>query len=222
MSPITVSNILDINVKDISFSQAKTMDNGGKMINIYHKKAPFVFKVPSMSAPYGISDWKMQKFSIDLSLTPEMEAVKSKFEEIEKRFIDEAAENSMKWIGRKEDPEVLEELFTSAIRYPRDKVTGDIIDKYPPTIKFQVPYKNEKFTCTAYNSSKSTLAISSDTIPKKSMVAAVVHCSGIWVAGGKFGCTMKIEQMKVDANKNVLDKYAFMIDEDENVLTEQN
>lgn len=222
MSPMTVCNILDINVNDISFSTPKTMDNGGKMINVYYKKAPFVFKTPAMTAPYGISDWKMQKFSIDLSLSSEMEAVKNKFEEIERVFINEAANSSMKWIGRKEDPEVIEELFTSAIRYPRDKVTGDIIDKYPPTVKFQVPYRNERFMCTAYDSSKSTLAISSDTIPKKSMIAAVVHCSGIWVAGGKFGCTMKIEQMKVDANKNVLDRYAFMVDEDETILTEQN
>jgi hypothetical protein len=28
--------------------------------------------------------------------------------------------------------------------------------------------------------------------------------------------------MKVDANKNVLDRYAFMVDEDETILTEQN
>lgn len=218
MAPINVPSILDVNVSQISFSEVKTMDNGSKMINVYYNKSPFVFKVPAMKVPFGMSNWKMIKYSIDLSISSEQDAIRRKFEEIEKHYIHTAAENSMKWLGKKEDPEVVEELFTSAVRYARDKTTGDIIDKYPPTIKFQVPFKNNKFVCTAYDSSKKTIKISEETIPKRSMVAAVVHASGIWVAGGKFGCTMKIEQMKVDADKGSfpLDVYGFVDDpEDE-------
>jgi hypothetical protein len=220
MAPVTVPNIVDINVSQISFSEVKTMDSGGKMINVYYNKAPFVFKVPAMKAPFGMSNWKMIKYSIDLALSQEQTAIKDKFEEIERHYIQTCVENSVKWLGKKEDPDVVEELFNSAVRYARDKNTGEIIDKYPPTIKFQVPYKNGKFAATAYDSAKKSINISEDTIPKRSMVAAVVHASGIWVIGGKFGCTMKIEQMKVDADKGSfpVDVYAFMEDpEDEPV-----
>jgi hypothetical protein len=55
-----------------------------------------------------------------------------------------------------------------------------------------------------------------ENIPRGSKVSAIVQCSGVWIAGSKFGLTMKIVQMKVCPEKVFkIEGYSFIDDEDE-------
>ncbi|KAG1653616.1 hypothetical protein FOA52_011851 [Chlamydomonas sp. UWO 241] len=192
------------------------MDNGGKIIYMQHNNTNAIFKTPVMTAPFGLSDWDNTRFSVDLSMNADVEAFRTKMLEFEDYVIDAAQKNSMAWFKKQYTRDVVKELFSSAIRYPKDKDTGDVSDKYPPTMKLQVPHKNGRFACDAYDYAKETMEITKETLSKGSRVSAIVHASGVWVAGSKFGVTYKIVQMKIATNNmGILDKYAFIDDSDD-------
>ena len=215
-----IPNLCDIDVNDIQISDVpKTLDNGGKIIFVQMGGKPLIFKVPAMTLPYGMSDWEGTKFHIDLSLSetnPEITEFKNKFIALESKIIDTAYEKCMPWFKKQyKSREVVEELYSSAIKYSKDKATGEISNKYPPTVKFQIPFVKGKFTCDAYNFKKEAIEISKETVNKGAKVTSLVHLSGLWIAGSKIGATYKVVQMKVKASEsNVISGYAFVDDDD--------
>ena len=50
---------------------------------------------------------------------------------------------------------------------------------------------------------------------KGSRVQAIVRCGGVWIVGGKFGCTWNVEIIKVDAPASVKN-YSFIDDDSDN------
>jgi hypothetical protein len=213
-------NISEIDVSQITFGDPKPIgEHGGKMIYLNHAKKPLVFVTPALMAPFGLNDWDNTKFSIDLSVGNQGEQgdLLKKIKDIENLVIDEAFANSSAWLKKKyASREVVAELLTSVVKYPKDKLTGEVTDKYNPTIKFHLPYKNGAFDCEAYNAQRELMDISKDSIPKGSKINVIAQLSVIWVAGGKFGCTIKIHQLKV-APPHRIAGYCFIQDEDEEV-----
>ena len=45
----------------------------------------------------------------------------------------------------------------------------------------------------------------------------VLRCNGIWVINGKFGCTWRAEQLKVEVSQKSIDGYAFRDDDDDDM-----
>ena len=212
MSYITLS---EIDTKQITFGIPKPVgDHGGKMIYVNHAKKPLVFATPALTAPFGLNDWDNTKFSIDLSANPNDELIR-KIKEIEGIIIDEAFNNSAGWLKKKyANREVVAELFSSCIKYPKDKLTGEVSDKYNPTVKFQLPFKNGQFECEAYDANRELIEISKETVVKGSKINVIAQVSAIWVSAGKFGCTFKVHQLKISPPRRIAG-FCFINDEDE-------
>jgi hypothetical protein len=213
-------SLSEIDLATVTIQEPKTLDNGGKIIYINMNKKPFIFRAPAMTAPYGMSDWDNTKFQVDLSLNPseEVNAFVAKLKDFENQVIDEALNKSMAWFKKKySSRDVVSELFSSAIKYSKNKETGEINNKYPPTIKLTMPFRLGKFECDAYNSKKELVPITPEFVNKGSKITAIVHCTGVWIAGSKFGCTYKVVQMRVQPNSSnaIFSKCAFVDDEDE-------
>lgn len=206
----TIPYIHECDLAQISIAAPKVMENKGKILYIKHMNSPFIFKTYEMVTPYGLSDWDNTKFYLNLSIDDNDigNKFKSSIEAFENLIIDYAFDNSQT-LFRKTYPskDVIKELFSSSINASSSK--------YQPTIKFQVPYIKNKFNCDAYDYKKNTIDISKNTITKGSKASVIVHCTGIWVAGSKFGCTYKVVQMKVASKINLFDQYAFQDDSDE-------
>jgi len=206
-----VPHLVDIDLSSLKVSDPKTMDTGGKISYISLDKKPFIFQTPQMKAPYGLSDWQNEKFYLDLSFSDQEDVVafRQKIEEFEDLIIDTAHTNSVSWFKSNKNKATLKQLFTSSIKKKADSA-------YPPTFKISVPMKKGKFDCDAYNCRKEALEISKTTITGGSKVNAIVQCSGLWIAGAKFGCTYKIVQAKiVTAENKAISGYSFIDDEDE-------
>jgi hypothetical protein len=210
-----------IDASKITYGPPKNLDNGGKIIPVYHKGQPFVLQIPEMLAPYGMSKWEgdkgVNKFHIDLSFgNTDEHADKAlfleKIKDIDQKFIEDALNNSMTWFKKKYTTEdVIKALYTPLVKYGKDKETGDISTKYPPVFKIQLPYKEDRYTCEVYDNKRNLVNLN-DMETKGAGVAAIVQCSGIWVAGGKFGCTWRTIQMKVSPKNNRITGYAFIDD----------
>lgn len=215
----------DVDVTKVTFAAPKSLDNGGKMVYMYHKQKPFIMQTPVMDAPYGVTKWTNDKggdkYNIDLSFgKPDTRSKDlTDFELLMKSFddamIDAGISNSQAFFKKNlKTREVVEALYSPLVKHSKDKETGEITDKYPPTIRFQMPMKDGKLTCEVYN--KECEKVEFDSIDmKRAKVSAIVQCNGLWVAGGKFGCTFKVLQMKVVPTASSIKGYAFVDDADD-------
>ncbi len=212
MSGPTIFNLADIVVSKITFSEPKVLDNGGKMVYLNYDKKPLFFSTPNMTLPFGLSCWEGTKYSLQLSAgsDPEQQKILAKIKEIEAYVIESAYDKSMLWLKKKfSSSKIVGELFSSSVNYPKDKDTGEVSDKYPPTIKFQIAPD-----CEAYHSKSAQIQINAETLPKGSQVMVIARMSALWFVGNKFGISCKAQQLKVSPPK-VVGKPSFVFDEDD-------
>ena len=133
--------------------------------------------------------------------------------ELDKKLVSLGVKNSQKWFKSKHTKEVIKALYSPIIRPYKDKETGEVSDKYPPTIKLKVPRRNKQFSCQVFNDEREAVELDS-VVGKGALVQALIKCTGIWFAGGKYGSSWTIEQMKVTPSKR-LHGYSFLSDSDD-------
>lgn len=219
----------DLDVSSVSFSAPRTLDNGGRAIYMSLNRSPIVLQTPEMIAPYGVSNWNddgkgPDKYSLDLSFKGKddrdnLRTFFDKMSELDKKLVRDGMENSMTWLKKKyNSTDVVEALYTPMIKYAKDKATGETTDKYPPTFKLKIPFVNGQFQCEVYDNKRNSIDIKQlidNGSMKGAKVTAIIQCLGLWVAGGKFGCTWKVLQMRV-APPQTIKGYAFKDVEDDN------
>jgi hypothetical protein len=228
MSTITLAKEFDIN--NVSSSDIRTLDNGGKVAYMSYNGAPLILQTPTMTAPFGLSTWDNDgkgplKYSLDLSFkgmdrNAGLQTFYNVLEAIDKKMIEDGLANAATWFkGKKVSKDVLEALYTPLIRHAKDK-NGDITDKYPPTFKVTVPNKDGKPTCEVYDDKRDLVDLLA-LQTKGSRVTAIVQWMGLWFAGGKYGTTWKVLQMKVVPSATIRG-YAFKEVPEDNVPDEED
>ena len=215
----------EIDVNSITFSQPRQLEKtGGRMIYLYHNKKPLVMQIPEMLAPYGINKWPMDgpatKYSLDVSFQGSdsdhhIGAFKEFLESLDRMLPEACLTNSLTWLKQKHSNlEVVKALYTPLLKYSKGE-DGAPSTKWPPTFKFQVPFRDGQFTCETYNVNKELMDLN-DLQTKRARVTAILQCNGIYVAGNKFGCTWKVLQMKIKPNMDGIPKgFAFLSDDED-------
>lgn len=224
----------EFRVDKVNFGAMKVLETGGRNVYISYEEGnnPLIVQTPEMYAPFGVSSFSNDagdpnaqpiKYSLDLAFknvsTKASERCFLKvLKEFDRRVIATTFENSMAWLKKKfQSLEVIEALYTHSIKVPKDRDTGDVTDKYPPSFKMTIPTKDGKFMCDAYDVDGSDLDLASmikDGSIKGANVTAIMRCTGIWIAGGKFGCSWRAMQIRV-RRPNALPPCAFAYDDDE-------
>lgn len=210
-------------VEKITYGSVKTNDNGGKSIYMSYNGSPIILQTPEMFAPFGKQKWDNEKsntvkYTIDLSFKdyknrPGLNTFFNKISELDAKLIDDGTLNQFDWLKKKGvSRDTIKELYTSMIKYPTDKITGEITDKYPPTIKFNIPFRDDNFQCEFYDESRNLIDINAIET-KGAKITAIIQCLGIWSVGGKFGCSWKCLQMKIRSPK-AIKGFAFQPDND--------
>lgn len=102
--------------------------------------------------------------------------------------------------GKKEGSmtkEVCEALFNKQLKLAKDKETGELTDKYPANFKTKVPYYDGTWKCELYNAKHEELTGDLSThLTGKCEVRAILRCSAVWFAGGKFGVSWQAHQLE--------------------------
>lgn len=215
-------------IDNITFSEVKKLPNGGKnvFVNIDNEGSKFkmVFQTPKMMCPYGMSCFdqgEYPKYSLEMSFggmeeDPTLKRFYDNLEAFDKKMISEAMKNSLAWFGKKKiSEEVVSALYAPGIKVSKDKETGEPNNKYPPTFKVKVPFKDDQFDCGVYDNKKNKIQDNiGDLLTKGCRVQCLIQCVGLWFAGGKFGCSWKIVQVKVNPSKSI-SGYSFIDDSDD-------
>ena len=215
----------DVSMDKISFAVPKNLDNGGKIIGIYHESKPLIIQTPNLPTVFGLNKYESSdKYTFDLSFkhmdsNPDVQSFMDTLKALDEKLIEQGIANSSPWFKRKTDSrDVIEALYTPIIKYSKDKETGEITNKYPPSSRFQVPFRDGKIACDVYDTNRQLIDVTN--INTTGMyITAIIQCNGIWIAGGKFGCNFKILQMKVNPRRDNIVGYSFLSDDEEDVET---
>lgn len=193
----------------------RTLESGGKMVYLSYNDKPLVIQTPELVAPYGLSKWdndgkSAAKYSLDLSFKG-MDSKEhiAKFykamQEFDSSMVEQGLKHSEEWFKKSyKSKEVVEALYTCVLRRSKD-------DKYPPTLKMTVPVdmNTGDFKCKVFDKRPPHGNLDLNTINLKgAKVTAIVQCTGVWIAGTKFGTTWKVVQLRVEQVAKITE-YAF-------------
>lgn len=218
-------------------------------INYGNGAEKLTIQIPMLNIPYGIGDGtynpnkkdgkdkkvdedvKEEKKDLRYDLTvsfrgmednSKIKAFHDKMQEIERKIKDDAFANRLTWLRDDFDgmKAFTDKMFSPFVKYDKDKDTGKIIGKYPPTLKVKLPYdnKNDTFVFDSYDMDGNEIDFKTIMTKLKGAKAQlVIQLSGIWFAGGKYGCTWKVLMGKFQLPCK--SKYTFLVDSDDDDTT---
>ena len=210
MSSVILSN--DFSIENVSFSQPRKNNMGGISILLNYlnngKNGPLVIQTPKMRVPFGVDAQEPQegvgpiKYSLNTSLAANDSTNESLIKFTESiRELDiftkaKGVDSSEEWFGKKKSADVIDELFKSAEKKPKN-------DKYASTLKLKLPVRDGKPQFEVFDESKKSIQIINNNeidlsgIEKGCEVIAIIQCTGIWFVGKtSFGIGWKIIQLK--------------------------
>lgn len=196
-------------VSNVTFSAPKMLDSGGKQAYLNYNGGPLVMQVGPLETPFGLSVFDKQgppKYSVDLKLRgyddptnhPKTATIYNAFHALDEFMLDQGVKNSALWFKGTKSREVLSELYTPVVRFSVDSEGNR--KPYPPTLKVQLRKRDDKFEADIYDENKRPLndVPLEDIIVKGTVLTALIQCTGVWFAGGKFGLSWKAVQIRAD------------------------
>ena len=224
MSHIKFSNF-DKNA--VSFSDVKhiPMPNGQNRMVVYinYRKSKFLLQTPELSIPFNMGEFKDEKgtkYSVQVNFN-ETDNFKEVFEEINELVKAECKRNSLAWLKKKKitDPEV-DVLYNDHIKKFCDRETGEYTGKFPDMVRFKIPYYDETFKCTVFDSDKKIVDDIKDAFISKAKAKFLIQCNGVYFTNGKFGVTWSVVQAKVDLSEVPKSMSECVFDSDEEDVEE--
>lgn len=222
---MSCNNVLlakNVNVSKLKFSEPKTLTNQSRTVYVNYEGDKLTIQTPLQRLPYGIGDWNetnnagkkaedsIKKYDLhasftDLESNPKMKSLLDKMREIEARIVDEAYANRVSWLqdDYEGSKKLVEKLFVPIIKVDKDKDTKKVVGKYPPTMKLKLPYdnRNDCFSFDAQTMDGESLDFKSVmTNLKGSKARLIIQLSGLWFAGGRYGCTWKVVRGMFEVN----------------------
>lgn len=204
----------------VTYKPPKVNARGGKNIQCQLNSHPIVLQFPLMLT-WGVNervDENSGRVSYDMALqfgnnSSSVEKFQEALKQFQEKVLNDAVSKSKEWFGKsKLSREVAEAMMYPILKYPKKKDgSGEPdYDRYP-TIKLKVPFWEQKFNVELYDMSKKALYLPRapgspgpqgdltpvDIIPKASHVKGLLACTGVWMAGGRFGVTWKLMQAGV-------------------------
>ena len=215
------------NVDNIMYTSPKVHAQGGKSVNILNKttKTTLTLSTPLMLT-WGASDFKKEgeevgngKFELSLQFpgeeykTADTSAFLKNMKDFENKIKSDALLYSKDWFGKVHtSAEIIEELFSPLVKYPKDKQTGEYDYNKQPTLRLKLPQWDGTWKCEIYDEDSNRLFPSNenptvsplDYLKKGSNIACLIQFAGIWFVNGKFSASFKLVQAVVQKPREQL------------------
>jgi hypothetical protein len=201
----------DFDIKNITYGEPRVLESGGRSIPVYYNKRPLQVQMPEMSMPFGLGQWPkakdviegmLVKYDISLSFRnieqrDSLKAAYKMFTELDTAFVEKGLTDSFALFKKKyPNIDAVKTHYTDTIKLAKDSKTGEVTDKYPSTVNFKLPIRDNVFQFMCFN--KQQEQIDMRTMQLKGGKAMIIaQCSGIWVANNNFGCSWKVKQIQV-------------------------
>ena len=234
----------NVSLKKLTYSELKKLGDHANVVYMNYDKQQFYVKTPELVLPFDsgnmFADPKNDqngKYSIRVSLDHyqteghQDKAFYDMLVELDKMNFNEGKKNSFSWFKKKSvSDELLKEIYNPLVKFSTDQETGEPTQKYPPTFAFKIMQRDGLIQCKCYdgnskeknaelnvnNKEEDNYVTLEQLLKKKSRVKVLLRCNGIWVVGGKFGCTWRADQIMITPAPGY-DDCAFLEDSDEDV-----
>jgi len=228
----------NFNVDKLKYSELKVMKSGAKSVYINYGGNKVNLQTPILNIPYGVNDNTQfikkdenrkdeeRKYDVTVSFkgmeeNPKIQQFHDKMKELEQKIIDDAFANRLAWFKNNYNgsKDFVSAMFTPIVKHDKDKVTGEIANKYPPTFKAKIPYNSSenKFEFDCYDMDNNEINFNDIVANLKGGKAQfIIQLSGIWFSAGMFGCSWKIVSSKFQQINT--SKITFVADSDDELV----
>lgn len=184
---VTLFNCVD--VSKLKYSEPKILNNQSKIVYVNYDGEKLLVQTPMLNIPYGLNT---ANNSMNVSLSDD---ILKKMNEIEEKVKNDVFENRILWLREDYDgmKEVVDRLFYPIVKHHKDKETGKVTGRFTPTMKVKLPVADDFALDTEGHEIK--LTDHADCL-KGGRCKLIIQLTGIWLAGGKFGCTWKVVKGK--------------------------
>jgi len=221
----------EFETESVNFMPPKTNKLGGQSVLLNYtpdgsSSGPFIMQTCRVRLPFGIDQSKPQngeavKYHISFSMAnDETQNEQLKLLTKNVRSIDSKAKSmasdSDAWFGKKLSPELVNEFYKSAEKFPKDP-------KWPSTLKVKLPFdKKGAPQFVLYDENKKPIDIvdsdgnvDPNAIPKGCEAVCLIQSTGVWFVGKtQFGVGYKLLQAKI-YKSNKLSGYSIVDSEPE-------
>nr|QPI16568.1 MAG: hypothetical protein NIOZUU159_00057 [Virus NIOZ-UU159] len=213
------------------------MKSGAKSVYVNYSGSKINIQTPVMNIPYGVNDNQKfikddpkrkdepPKYDITVSFkgideNPKIKVFHDKMKELEEKIIDDAFANRLAWFKNNYggNKDTVSNMFSNIIKHDKDKETGEVVNKYPPTLKAKIPYNplESKFEFDSYDMDNKEVDFTEYVSNLKGGRAQfIIQLNGIWFSAGMFGCSWKIVSGKFQQSN--ASKPTFIPDSDDDV-----
>jgi hypothetical protein len=201
------------------------MESGGKQAYLNYDSRPLVMQIGSLETPFGLSVFDKipgaaPKYTVELNLRgyddptsyPKVASIYSALSALDELLIDQGVKNCRAWFKADLNRDMVKMFYSPTMRFAKD-ADGNL-KPYPPTIKIQLRQRDGKFETAVYDDKKRPLSDVplEDVIVKRAFLTALIQCTGVWFAGGKFGLSWKAIQIRADKIPESIRGFAFLDD----------
>jgi hypothetical protein len=207
-----------VDVSAFKYSKVNSLPSGAKTIYINNGEgiSPLFIQSPELTLPFDSGTYysdneKSGKWSIKVSMddiesNPQMKHFHDMLVDMDKKIVSDGIENSVAWFKKKNpNADVIKELYTPMVKVSRDSETGEPNGKWAPSFGFKIVKRDGKVLADCYDSEKNKLDTEGENpvdlekmFTKGTKVKMILKCNGLWIASGKFGCTWRAEQIKIN------------------------
>ena len=201
---------LDTNLVTLA-DKPRQLDNGSKFVWAGYKGQKLAVQTPRMSVAFNMKPNTMgeyPKYSVELSFqgmdTDEsLRKFHDNIEAMDNFMIDAGVKNSMAWFKQKKvSRDVIEAKYSTMIKTPTDKETGEVLSQYPQRLRLKVPFYDGKFGCEVYGKDGNKMEDPMEEIlVRGTRVKAIIECVGLWISASSYMCQWKVVRMEADVQK---------------------
>ena len=201
---------LDTNLVTLA-DKPRQLDNGSKFVWAGYKGQKLAVQTPRMSVAFNMKPNTMgeyPKYSVELSFqgmdTDEsLRKFHDNIEAMDNFMIDAGVKNSMAWFKQKKvSRDVIEAKYSTMIKTPTDKETGEVLTQYPQRLRLKVPFYDGKFGCEVFGKDGNKMEDPMDEIlVRGTRVKAIIECVGLWISASSYMCQWKVVRMEADVQK---------------------
>lgn len=229
-----------IDVSKLDFGELRSLGDHAKAVYVNFNKSIIHLQSPELEILFDsgkmFEDQKREnsgKFSVRVSLKDfdkegsSTKAFHDMMVQMDEVLKEAAKKNSQAWFKKKNiSDDVMDEIYNEMVKVSKDSETGEPNGKFPPSFTFKVIKRDGEVLCKCFDGSAEGNPVLNINDPegddyrpvetllnKKTKVKMLLQCNGIWIVGGKFGCTWKAVQMRVTPAPGFED-YAFLDDSD--------
>ena len=214
---------LDVNLVTLA-DKPRQLDNGSKFVWAGYKGQKLAVQTPRMNVAFNMRPNTMgeyPKYSVELSFQgmdtdDSLLKFHDNIEAMDNFMIDSGVKNSMAWFKQKKvSRDVIEAKYSTMIKTPTDKETGEVLTQYPQRFRLKIPYYDGKFGCEVYDKEGNKMEDPmEDILVRGTRVKAIIECVGLWISASSYMCQWKVVRMEADVQK-VQRGFAFLPDTDD-------